>query len=351
MTAPNASGVPTFSYVTASGADVAYWFNQFAQAYCTCTFTNQPGASGGIAVPSFPLAYFSGASGGAPTNASYASGFNVGLTTPAWVVVCDSNTPAVQSLGAQHAQTASTPPYGLWRRFFTGSSLGDSVAQTQTYAAALDSASTCYVYPGIVRTNTSTGVSGLYPGYYAAAAAAAIAAGNQIALPLTNKPLAGNGVEVAITLSQLNTLQDYGVVPIMLSGPNNNVPTIISDATTWQVDNDPFNVFTQQVAVRWWTAYSLVAAVQQYAGTIASNPTEVQILNACKSALNALIFTGGASNGVLNSWDPTTLALIYTASNQTAAVSVNITPVGQNRFITVTASLQQLNITISAGVS
>lgn len=339
------SGVPQYAYVSSITSDIVFWFNQFAQAYAKVTSFSPP--TSGLLPAYFPLTYFSGAVGSGVTSANYASGFNVALTTPAWAVIADTNTTAVQALGSQHAQTASTPPYGSWRRFFTGSSAGDSVSTTTANASALDSYTTCYVYPGIYQTSTVTGVSGLVPGYQVAAMAAAMATGNQIALPLTNKPLSGSGVEFPLTISQINTLQQYGVMPVALSGPNGNVPTIVSDLTTWQVDNNPSNVFTQQVACRWWLAYSMVNAVAQFVGSIASNPTEANILNAAKSCLNSLIFTGGGSNGVLNSWDANSLALVYTGGNQVAAITVSATLVGQNRFIVETVNLQALNITIT----
>src|SRR6202012_2394632 len=68
--------------------------------------------------------FFSGARGIPPTNADYASALNVALGVPGWTVFCDSNAVAVQALLAQHVETASSTPYGMWRRGFTGSSTG-----------------------------------------------------------------------------------------------------------------------------------------------------------------------------------------------------------------------------------
>jgi len=62
-------------------------------------------------------------------------------------------------------------------------------------------------------------------------------------------------------------------MPIMLGGQMARLPTIISDFTTWQVDANPLNVFTQQVACRWWLAYTMRNALQPYIGGIASPDT------------------------------------------------------------------------------
>ncbi len=334
-----------------SAQDIPFWVNQFASSLASGALASGAANTAAyfpVAIPSTP---FTGARGVPPTNSDYADALNVALNTPAWAVFCDSNAAGVPALLAQHCATASSPPYGMWRRGFTGSSLGDSVATTQSNAEALDSLETCYVYPGVWRTDTATGLNTLYGGLYAAAAAAGMACGNQIALPLTNKPLNANGVEVALTQSQLSALQNAGVMAVWQpprTGANGGVPTILSDVTTWQVDNNVENTSSQQVACRWWLAYSVVSALQRWVGTIASPPTEALILQTVIRTLNALIFTGGASNGVLASWDRSSLKLVFNGTNQVAAISFSATLVSQNRYIPVYVPIQALNLTLTA---
>jgi hypothetical protein len=123
-------------------------------------------------------------------------------------------------------------------------------------------------------------------------------------------------------------------------------PTITSDLTTWQIDNNPENVFEQQVKCRDWLAYSLSNGLAPYVGSIADSYDELRILNAAKATLNQLLYSPG-SNGVLNSWDPKQLVLNYTGSNQTASVSASVVLVGQNRFITEYVTIFPLNISIT----
>jgi hypothetical protein len=334
--------------------DVVYWLNQYAGSLVTAVVPS--GVSNTIAnLPAGPTAFtpFSGAQGVPPTNNDYATALNIGLTTPAWCVFCDSNAQTVQSLLAQHCETASTPPYGMWRRGFTGSSLGDSVSTTEANAFALDSYTMAYLYPGVYWSQTLNGVSGLFSGLYAAAAAAGMASANQIAQPLTNKPLNATGVEqpggATLTQSQLSALQNAGVMCIWQnSQTNGNLPTILSDVTTWQADANKANTSSQQVACRFWTAYSVVAALMPWVGSIASVPTESLILQAVIKALNALIFTGGSSNGVLASWDQQSLQLVYSGSTFVAAITFKATLVGQNEYITCYVPIEALNISISA---
>lgn len=347
---PASSGAPTYVPVMACLQDLSFWVNQFASTMATAV----PGsvADGVASLPAISTpTYFSGARGTPPVNADYAAALNVGLTVPAWTVFCDSNATAVQALMAQHCEIASAPPYGSWRRGFTGSSIGDTVATTQTNALALDSMQMCYVYPGIYVTSTATGLNTLYGGLYAAAAAAAMATGNQIAQPLTNKVLNGTGLElpggVALTTSQLSALQNAGVMALW-APPQTNLPTILSDITTWQVDDNMENTSSQQVACRYWMAYSVVNTMMRYVGTIATPQSNLNIVKALRKTLNALIFTGGASNGVLASWDPTTLVLNYDGTQQLDNITYNAVLVGQNRYITAYASVQPLQFSITS---
>ena len=307
-------------------------------------------SSSGLALTNIPLTPFTGATSTPPTLANYASGFNVGLTQQAWTVFADSNASGVMALGTQHAISASSTVNGKWRRFFTGSTVGDSVATTVSNAQAQDSKYTTYVYPGIYAVSTTTGLNTLYGGLYAAAAAAGMATGNAIATPLTNKALTGTGVEVNLTVSQIDQLQQAGVM-VLAVPPQTGAPTIVSDFTTWQLDNNVENVFNQQIACRSYLAYSLVNATQPYVGTIADPLTESKILNAVKSVLNALMYNSGNANGVLFAWNPASLQLTYTGSQQLAAVSVSVQFVGQNRFITEYVTVNPTNFTITSAAA
>jgi hypothetical protein len=346
-----------YTNVTAALGSVLYWANQFASQanYVTAAVSGSiTSYTSGLAPANIPFTSFVGATSVPPTTQDYADALNLALTIPGWAVFVDSNEAAVRSLGTQHAETASQPVNGKWRRFYTGSSVGDSISTTVANAQGANSKRTIYAYPGIYRTNPITGINTLYGGLWAAAAAAGMSTGNQTAMPLTNKVLTGNGVEIYLSATQINQLQQAGVMCIKGTVPpapgvvnyNNQPPTIVSDLTTWQNDNNPENVFEQQIKCRDYLAYSLVNATQQYVGTIADIYDESRILNACKATLNALIYTPG-SNGVLASWNANSLQLSYSGLTQTASVSASVQLVGQNRFITETVTIFPLNITIN----
>lgn len=342
-----ASGVDQYVNVTASLGSVVYWVNQYASTLATMAVSGSvTQLTAALAPANIPLSSFTGATSVPPTNQDYANGFNVALTVPGWAVFADSNAPAVQALGQQHVATASEASNGKWRRFFTGSSIGDSIATTITNAQALDSNRCTYVYPGVFRTDDATGQNTLYGGLYGAAAEAGMATGNPPNMPLTNKALLGNGVEVNLTTAQINQLQQAGVSCLMVPDQT-GVPTVVSDLTTWQQDNNPENVFNQQIACRDFLAYSLVNALRPYVGTVAAPTTLTTVRNAIKTTLNALVFTPGG-NGVIATWDPNSLSLTYNGTTQTLSIAVSVTLVGQNRFITVFVPIAPLNLTLSS---
>lgn len=339
------AGVPNYVSVTAFLGDIVYWSTQFASDFILPAVVSAGIVSGSATKPvAIPATHFSGATSVPPTAANYASALNVALGVPGWVVFIDSNLTAVQALGAQHVETASSITYRRPRRFVTGSSPGDSVATTQSAAISLNSKQTTYCYPGIYVTDLNTGNNVLQGGLYWAAAAAGAYAGNEVALPLTNKVLTGNGVEAPLTLSQINQLQNSGVM-VLYVPDDTGVPTIASDMTTWQTDNNPSNLFNQQVAIDQYVTYVLQQTGQRYVGTIASPFDLTRMKNAFKTVLNQMVRVG-SGQGVLASWDPTSLAINYTSTTQTSAVTVNVVPVGQNRFITITAYVQPLNISV-----
>lgn len=340
-------GAYNYENVTATLTDVLYWVNQFASTLATAALHSGAISRPNEAPSTLPLTPFTGATSVPPVNNDYATGFNLALKQPGWAVFADSNASAVRALLDQHCETASLVSNGKWRRGFTGSSIGDTIQEATAAARSSAAITTTYVYPGIYRTDTNTGANVLYSGLYAAAAAAGMATGNPVATPLTNKALISNGVEVDLSQSEVNQLQMGGVMPIWKS-PQTGLATIVSDLTTWQSDANPENVFNQQVACRWFLAYSLVNATRAYVGTIASPKDEAKILNSVKGTLNALIYSPGNPNGVIATWDPNSLVLNYFGGQQLAAVQVNVVLVGQNRFITILANIQPLNLTVAA---
>lgn len=337
-----AGGVNQFVNVTAGVGSVLFWVNQFASDMATASGV----ISGGNSIPAaIELTHFSGAVAGPPSLGDYAAAFTAAASINAWTVFADSNEAGVIALGVQHAFDMSQPDTGKWRRFISGSSVGDTVSEAKTQAQSMNAQQATYVYPGVYRTDVNTNNNTLYDGLHAAAAVASIMAGNVIAQPLTMQTLIGNGVETNLTVGaggQIDTLQQAGVMPIY-TDPQTAQPTIVSDFTTWQNDNNPENIFNQQIGCRQGLAYSLSQGLKPYIGQIASPYGLARVRKAAISILNKLIYSPG-NNGILVSWDSKSLVLSYDGSTQTLNVTVNVVFVGQIRFILELAFVMPLNL-------
>ena len=336
-------GVNTPVNVTSYVPDLFHWFDQYASDLVTPALANGLVTSATTIPAMTVLTHFSGGTCVPPILADYAAAFNVALAVPGFAVFADSNSAGVRALGTQHVIQASSVTGRRPRRFFTGSSVGDTVVTAAAAAQSMSAEAGVFAYPGIYRTDTKTGRNRLYGGLYVAAAAAAMACGNVVATPLTNKALQSNGVELVLTPSQIDTLQRSGVMPIARSD-DNATTLIVSDITTWQADGNVERVFSQQVACRQWLNYLLTAAAQPFTGEVAYQGGLGIMRNAVIKCLNAAIYAPG-TNGVLAAWDTGSLALTYTGAPQTTAIKVNVQFVGQNRFITITVPVTALNLT------
>lgn len=337
-----AAGDNQWVNVTAGVGSILYWVNQFASTMATASGV----VAGTYVIPEvIPLTHFSGATAGPPTLADYATAFGVAATQSAWTVFADSNDPGTIALGVQHAVDMGKPQNKKWRRFVSGSSIGDTTTQAKAQARTMNAKEATYCYPGVWRTDTNTGINTLYSGLYVAAAAASMMAGNTIATPLTMKSLVGNGVETELSTGaggDIDLLQQAGVMTIY-TDPISLQPTIVSDLTTWANDNNPENVFNQQVACRQALGYSLSQGLQPYIGKIADPYGMTRVRKAATSILNKLVYSPG-NNGILVSWDKKSLSLTYDGSTQTVNLTVNVVFVGQVRFILELAFVQPLNL-------
>ena len=340
---PLAAAAASAALVTAYVPDVYHWFVQYANDLVTAAIPAGVTTSATTIIALQALTHFTGGTCVPPTLADYAAAFNAALTKPGFAVVADSNSSGVVALGTQHAIQASSIPNRRPRRFFSGSSIGDTVAAAIAVAQAQGSTTTCYLYPGIYATSTTTGRNTLYGGLYAAFAAASMVVGNPVATALTNKLLLATGAEVDLTPSQINDLQEGGVIPVAESDDATAV-VIVSDETTWQADANPENVFTQQVGCRQWLNYILTASVAPYVGQIAYQGGVGIVRNKVIKTLNAAVYAPG-NNGILAAWDTSSLKLSYTGQNQTLMVQVSVQLVGQFRFITIYVPIQALNLT------
>lgn len=337
------AGSYNFVNVTAYLGDPLYWMNTFASNYVTgCVVPSGVVSSSTTQIVASPTANFSGGQSVPPISSDYADALNVAQTVTGWGLFIDSNTPAVLMLGAQHAALMSTISEKKYRRFFSGSTVGDSTSYTSNICLSLNGLTSSYVYPGVKIISTTTGLPTTMGGLYVAAAIAGLACGNRIAEPFTNKTINGIGVEVPLNTAQINSLQQSGAMVIQTSTVT-GVPTLINDFTTWQEDNNVENVLNQQVACRFATSYYMNSLLQPYVGQIAAGVISLgKIKTQVVAGLNNILYTGPGSSGWIASWNPASLVLSFNGTTMTLSLTLSVIFVGQNRFITVYATVEPL---------
>jgi len=334
----------TAENVSAGAKSIVYWLNNSAaNASVSGTLAANAPAAGTLDPATSSYANLTGGTNVNPSTQDYTDALAVALNEPGAVLFIDSSDASIQTLGADHVETASTSTYNAWRRYVTGTAIGDSTSTAEQNARALNTIHSTFCYPGIIDYDSNTGLKKTYSGLYVAAAVAGAMAGNAPALPLTNKALRGIGVETNLTIAQIDALQQAGVMCVYYPTLS-RVPTIVSDLTTWQNDNNPENVFNQQVSCRDALSYLLAQGLQPYIGQVASTITLTKAKNKIKAILNNAIYNPASGNGILDSWDAKSLVLNYTGTNQTLVATMNVKLVGQYRFIEVSVVINPLNI-------
>jgi len=346
---PLATGAPgayVYTNVTATLGDPVWWINNIS-GLATATIVSGVTSSPTLVPEDIPLSPFTGGQSVPPTTQDYANALNAAENVSGWALFMDSNTPAVVMLGTQHAELMSTIQERKYRRFFSGSSVGDSLEVASQMALAMNSISASYAFPGITVISTTTGLPTTYGGLAAAAAAAGFVCGNIVAQPLTNKALNAIGVEQTLNTAQTLQAQSSGLLVVEQSKTTGLV-TFINDFTTWVEDDNVENVLNQQVACRYATAYYLIQALQPYIGQINAGQISLQkIKNVIMTDLNDIVYTQQNTSGWLSSWNPASLVLSFDGTTMTLSVTLQVVFVGQNRFITLYVTVQPLQATVT----
>jgi hypothetical protein len=339
------AGSYVYENVTATLGDPVWWINNLS-GMATAVVT-----SGAVSNPAnipvnIPLSSFTGGQSIPPTLADYAAALVVAEKVSGFALFMDSNSPDVVMLGTQHADLMSTIRERRYRRFFSGSSVGDSLAQAIGIATSMDSISATYVFPGIITISTSTGLPETHGGLAAAAAAAGFVCGNRIAEPLTSKVLNAIGVEQKLDTAQTLQAQSSGLM-VVTQSISTGLVSFLNDFTTWVQDQNVENVLNQQVACRYATAYYLINLLTPYIGQINAGLISLQkIKNTIMTGLNDIVYAQSGSSGWLSSWDPKSLTLNFDGTTMTLSVQVNVVFVGQNRYITNYVVVQPLEANV-----
>lgn len=163
----------------------------------------------------------------APTARIYlAGGDDPSISTNSWtpalaaleavnvdIVVPISGDASVHTLAVAHCEAMSDPRTKHERRAIVGGAAGETVEQTVTRALALNSSHAQLVYPGL-KDQDASGALAVVPPYLVAAQKAGMSAGLRRGYAATFQFLKAAGIERNLSQSDLNTLEENGVLGI-----------------------------------------------------------------------------------------------------------------------------------------
>lgn len=264
-------------------------FNTSGQPYVTAA-----AATGATAPPvTEPLGtwhFLSGAADGntPPTTTDWNNALSAATTIECSVIVPASGTAAVHALFQAHVDEQSTMSERHERVLLVGGVAGETVTQVRTRASALRDIRTGLVYPGIRdvdATNPVLGTIVLDP-WLVAAQLGGMFCGGGIAEALTGIYLRAQGVETAITNSDRDLLQIYGIIPIQLV--QDKGVRCVHSISTWIADSNFRRNELSTMRASDFLAKQVREALDPLVGRINSHSLQVLAKTTVESTLNSL---------------------------------------------------------------
>jgi hypothetical protein len=207
---------------------------------------------------------------------------------------------------------------------------------------------------GTMAANPITGIQEQLSGLGLAAQVCGMAAGNPVAVPVTNKAVISSGLEYSnITDAAINGLLQGGVT-IAYYDSNLGRTVIMQALTTYQGGANVSFRKLQGLRVQDAINRGFQAALAKYVGYPLDETTGILIKNDCAKFLDSVIYSGSNKNGyltrgvvngaVVDAWDNLTV----NGDSTTGAWTINVEahPVGETDFILVTARLTPVPINL-----
>jgi len=338
-----------YTHVAAIGA-IVQWVNTNSQLV---TASRVPGA---VLVPvNIPYTFLAGGSeGAAVTNNDWQAALDAFTTHEVNLMFVCSEDATIHAMLAAHCKVESGVTRRHERQAVVGGAANETVAQAYARAQALNQYHVDVVYPGVKRRNLLTGVVDALSPMYAAAIVCGIAAGATPETPLTYKTIRVSGLEKTLTLTDIETLLDKGVMP--LEGvPSDGTFRIVQGITTYLKDANVIWRKHSGVAIAHHLNRNIRYAVQRFIGRTADRTVVTSILNAAVTRLRSLTRTATNQVGVLTEGQTETGQVEPAFKNVRAefdgfdlvAVTYEAHPVGEVGYITITAGLTPTTVVAS----
>lgn len=334
---------------TANIGAIVYWINSTSQL---CTASRVASAVNAPANVAYTF-LAGGSEGAAPSNNDWQAAINAFATEDiSFLFVC-SDSETIHAMALAHCTAQSDVKTRKERVTILGGAANETVDQVIARAQALADKRSVLCYPGIKRRNLTTGTLDTLSPMYGAALVCGMAAGVTPETPLTFKAIRAAGLEKTLSLTDLESLLLYGVLPFEA------VPTggfrIVQGLTTYLVDGNVVWRKLAGVRIADYLNRELRASVERFVGGVADESTVLSILNAAASKLRQLTRSRSNPTGVLTAGvNPDTGAAEPAFKNLKAvfdgfdlvAITYEAHPVGEVAYITVTAGLTPTTIVV-----
>lgn len=328
--------VKTSTYTaTANLQAVVDWFNAAAEPLVVAVRH----ANAGLVPASIGTTYFTGGTSPAPLTGDWTAALALLQTTDVqWVVPLTSD-PSIWAATDAHCLFMSGAGRRE-RRWLSGPASGTTVSAAQAIPITLNSDRGSIVYPGYYGFN-SLGQRTLYPPYMTAALVAAGFSGLNPGDAMTNKPLAVNGLEVALKdPTDTDVLIQAGVLCVRQDPAGFKVVRSIS---TWLTNNNFNRVEVSCGAAVDFVVRNVRQALENLKGGRQDPITLGRAINETESALQALSVPEPAGPGVLvgvpGSASPPFRDIRASIVGDVLSVQFVCSPVIPTNFIPVTVSI------------
>lgn len=328
--------------VTANLQAIVDWFNGLGEGFVTAT--REAGAG---AVPAnIDWTYLSGATDPAVTNEDWNAAFTVLQEADVQWVAPLSGAAAVHAMASAHC-TFCSDVLKRERRALVGPNAGTPLSQVLDQPKALNSDRVALVWPGIYDYDRS-GALVLLPPYMAAAIVAAMFAGSDPGMPMTNKSLSVRGLEVR-PRNPVDTDQLIQAGVLCLEEYDSTY-RVVRSVSTWLNDNKYNRVEVSCGAAADFVARNVREAVRPLVGQPANPRTLSRTVATVESTLRELARPQPTGPGVLvgDEQSPPYRNITATAEGDVVRVSFECSPVIPANFFPITIALVPYSGTASA---
>jgi len=318
------------------------WFNSVGEGFLTATRV----AGAGLPPTTLAFTYLAGGTDPTVVNNDWQTALTVAQSADIQWLACLSGTAAIHAMFDAHCIYMSDVARKR-RRALVGPDAGVAQSAAMLLPAALNSDRTAMVWPGVYDYD-ATGALVLFPPYYAAAMVAAMFAGSDPGVAMTNKALKVSGLEAKVrNPTDTDDLITAGIMPLESTQQGFKV---VRSVSTWLTNNNYNRVEMSCGAAVDFVRSNVEAALDVLRGEPANPRSLNRAIAIAEATLRELARPQPAGPGVIvgDAETPAYRNLVATLDGDTMRVAFECSPVIPINFILITIAIVPYSGTASA---